>query len=155
MTNQRIEALWSRLRPHIEHWRSFFYELINTGDFEPGNDTLITAARFSFSSLIQKTLDDFINYWNCHRIRQSSECPGGKPDELFFLMPSECLSITEQQLDSVNNRLTHSVTVTGDEDIDNYYKYVWRERGYEQASSCKADALILYRNLVEAANGST
>jgi hypothetical protein len=68
ITNQRIEALWSKLRAHILHWRNFFAYLINNGDFEPGNDVHTGCARFCFRALIQQTLDRFTSNWNSHRI---------------------------------------------------------------------------------------
>ena len=41
--------------------------------------------RYAFGPLIQQELDNFVNEWNNHSIRQSkmAEAPGGKPNVLF------------------------------------------------------------------------
>ena len=47
--------------------------------------------RYSFMDLIQKELDCVAHEWNIHRIRPSSESPGGIPDILYYLPQEEGL----------------------------------------------------------------
>lgn len=153
VSNQRIEALWSQLRPHVQSWKEFFKGLIDSNQLEPGHEIHMACARFSFASLIQHTLNNFTTYWNQHHIRKSSECPAGKPDELFFLGESVSMSIAPDMLQAAREEIQYSETITGDSDIDNYFSYVCETRGYLQPST-KSQGLNLYCNLIEAQSDS-
>jgi len=89
-TNQRIESFWSFLRRlRIQWWIEMFEDLMQFGVLDTSHERQVECIRYCFMDIIQKELDDFHVYWNCHRIRQSAGavCPGGIPDELYFLPP--------------------------------------------------------------------
>ena len=86
-SNQRIEAWWSFFRrSRMNWWINFCKDLEETTDFDPGIDYHIDCFRFCFLSVIQTELDETKKLWNSHRIRDvsNSECPGGRPDVLYF-----------------------------------------------------------------------
>lgn len=150
-SNQRIEALWSHLKPHILHWKLHFMDMVTAGDLEPGHDINISAARFCFTHLLQASLDMFRSYWNHHHIRQSAECPAGKPDELFFTPESKCLYVADDDIEEAETMCRGTIPLTGDQDIDDYYKYVMDTRQYMQPLD-KSAATNLYKLLVQAAS---
>ena len=71
--NQRIEGWWSYLRRNRSTWWiNFFTDLIETGDFTPGNEVEMECLWYCFSGVIQQDLDFVIEHWNTHTIRPSS-----------------------------------------------------------------------------------
>ena len=82
--NQRIEALWSKLRSTIIPWIDFFHEIVDEHLLLVGHTVHMQIARYCFSHLVQHSLDNFMACWNQHTVQKSSECPAGKPDVLFF-----------------------------------------------------------------------
>ena len=86
--NQRIESWWSFFRKSQSNWWiQLFKDLRESGAFCDGNIIHVYCLRYCFMNIIQKELDSVATSWNEHRIRKSStaECPGGIPDELFFV----------------------------------------------------------------------
>ena len=85
--NQRIEAWWSFFRrSRTNWWINFFKDLEETTDFDQSVYHHFECVRFCFLTIIQTELDETKKMWNSHRIRyvRNSECPGGRPDVLFF-----------------------------------------------------------------------
>ena len=71
--NQRIEGWWSYLRRNRSTWWiNFFKELIETGDFTPGNKVEMECLWYCFSGVIQQDLDFVMEHWNTHTIQPSS-----------------------------------------------------------------------------------
>lgn len=86
-SNQRIESWWSILRKsRATWWINFFKDMVDEGYFDPGLRYHLECIRFCFMAIIQKELDETRTLWNSHRIRHvnNSECPGGRPDFLYF-----------------------------------------------------------------------
>lgn len=84
--NQRIEALWSCLmRNFTQYWRNLFKDLIDDNIFNNASYDHLQCIRFCFSNVIQKQLDQFCSYWNCHRIRaqRRRDLPSGIPDIMY------------------------------------------------------------------------
>ena len=71
VTNQRIEALWCKLKPAVAGWKQHFKQLHENHLYAPQDDNQLSAFRFSFMDLIQETLNGFMLYWNTHHVRQA------------------------------------------------------------------------------------
>lgn len=149
-SNQRIEALWSKLRPVMQGWIDYFRQMVDNGRFHPGVTLETYALRRSFMALVNDTLTDFMCYWNTHRVRKSSDSPGGIPDVLFYT--NQCIGVTPVAEDIAEAQAAchHNQVVTGDQDIDDYFKYVMEESHLHEPSN-RADASTLYDALCDAA----
>ena len=87
-TNQRIEAWWSILRrSRTNWWINYFKDMMDEGIFDSSISYHVEAIRFCYMGILQNELNETISLWNSHRIRpvRSAECPGGRPDVLYFL----------------------------------------------------------------------
>lgn len=83
--NQRIEALWSIVKPSvITDWSEFFTSLVASTTISEGDEVHSAVLRFCFMDLIRHTLVEFKTYWNTHNVVKSSSSPGGIPDLLFY-----------------------------------------------------------------------
>ena len=71
VTNQRIKALWCKLKPAVAGWKQHFKKLHENHLYAPQDDNQLSAFRFSFMDLIQETLNGFMLYWNTHHVRQA------------------------------------------------------------------------------------
>ena len=49
-----------------------FEDLVSCGTLDLSNEGHVKCVRYCFMKLIEKELSDFVNFWNCHHIRQSS-----------------------------------------------------------------------------------
>ena len=86
-------------------WTNYFKDRRDRGIFYVSLSHHLQAVRFCFMDILQKELDEYLAIWKSHRIRSSrnSECPGGRPDVLFYL-PSTVngqqggLSVSVQEL---------------------------------------------------------
>ena len=84
--NQRIEALWSRLKKfRTTWWIGFFSDLVRSGLYRPHLYTHRECLLYCFLPIIQAELNDFMHTWNLRHVRQSSHAPGGKPNLLFHV----------------------------------------------------------------------
>ena len=85
---QRIEAWWSILRrSRTNWWINYFKDMIDEGIFDSSISYHVEAIRFCYMGILQNELNETISLWNSHRIRpvRNAECPGGRPDVLYFL----------------------------------------------------------------------
>ncbi|KAE8577806.1 hypothetical protein XENTR_v10023069 [Xenopus tropicalis] len=86
--NQRIEGWWSILRKqNVQFWINLFQTIQNDGHFS-GNFLDKSLIQFCFLNLIQDELDEVVQTWNSHIIRQSSQQTtyAGRP-ALLYLLP--------------------------------------------------------------------
>jgi len=80
----------------------------------------IEGIRYCFTHVVQNDLSQFVSFWNSHRIRHSrgAGCPGGVPDELYFLPPddaSDCGVVVAPAIaSSFNARVTQPNICTSD-----------------------------------------
>ena len=61
----------------------FFTDLIKCRIYNPGSEFHRKPLIFSFMSVIQAQLNDFVRIWNIWEISKSSTSPGGVPEILF------------------------------------------------------------------------
>ena len=61
--------------------------MIDEGIFDSSISYHVEAIRFCYMGILQNELNETISLWNSHRIRpvRNAECPGGRPDVLYFL----------------------------------------------------------------------
>ena len=113
-SNQRIESWWSQCRKsRMDWWINYFKDLRDKDVFDVSISYHLQAIRFCFMDILQKELDEYLGLWNSHRIRstRNSECPGGRPDVLFYL-PSTVngqqggLTVSTQELSLASNACT-------------------------------------------------
>lgn len=82
--NQRIEALWSRLKLFkLTWWINFFKSMENLNILDINSDLQLYLVIFCFLPVIQMELREFQNTWNLRHVRQSARAPAGKPEVLF------------------------------------------------------------------------
>lgn len=69
-----------------QFWMELFADLRDAGYFN-GSHEHQCLLRYCFGDVIQKDLDECVRLWNSHRIRPSrtASCPGGLPNELYYL----------------------------------------------------------------------
>ena len=138
-SNQRIEALWSKLRPALDGWIDFLKEMQEDGIYDSVESMQVYSLRYAFSSNINEALDQFRLYWNSHRIRQSADAPGGIPDILFHV-PEHCgVDVDIQKLNECREHCASTISVTGDPDIDDFFNEVSRDNGLPHSNACTRD----------------
>lgn len=142
-SNQRIEALWSKLRPALQGWIDYFKGLVENGTYHPGRTMETFAFRNAFLPLVNETLHQFYIYHNTHSTRQSSDSQGGIPDILFYTSDHCGLGISDHILQTSRSKCTMNSSTCGDEDVDNYLSHIIRESQLVQPVN-KSDALELY-----------
>lgn len=148
--NQRIEALWSKMRPSIQGWIDFFKDLVERGVFSQGNIRQTHVMRFVFRSLIKNTLQGFLNYWNTHHVRKSAQCEGGVPNILFYTRDTFGVEVLQADIVQAQQLCVETPSVTGDQDIDNYFQHVMDELQLRMPET-KQQGLVLYQQLLAAA----
>lgn len=121
--NQRIEGWWSYFRRNrTTWWINLFKDLIETGEFSPGNEVEMECLWFCFAGLIQQNLDFVKEQWNTHTIRVSSHGTiSGKPCELFALPESRggenrLHPVSAEEIDFVAENLLQI------DEVPNYYQ---------------------------------
>lgn len=145
--NQRIEALWSKLRPCLQGWMDFFSQLVIEGSYQPGNVIQTAAMRWVFTKQVNHTLEDFMIYWNTHHIRQSSDSPGGIPDILFYGETHCGAEVNSQKINDARATCTLPGSITGDTDTDVLFNRILTEQNMIEPSD-RQEALRLYYLLV-------
>ncbi|XP_029702524.1 G1/S-specific cyclin-E1-like isoform X1 [Takifugu rubripes] len=83
-------------------WMELFADLRDAGYFN-GSHEHQRLLRYCFGDVIQKDLDECVGLWNSHRIwpSKTASCPGGVPNELYYL-PHR---LTPETVDFKLNRL--------------------------------------------------
>ena len=148
VSNQRIEAFWSKLRPVLDGWIHHFKTMQHANLFQPGNQAHIYSMRIAFAKQISDILKSYLVYWNTHTIRQSADAPGGIPDTLFYLCSHHYGATVDQHaLALAKESCTFNTTVTGDQDIDDYFEWIF-ERFQLVPPTDKQSATDLFMSLV-------
>ncbi|XP_028416576.1 uncharacterized protein LOC114540653 [Dendronephthya gigantea] len=154
--NQRIEGWWSYLRRNRSTWWiNLFKDLVETGEFSPGNEVHMECLWFCFSGLIQQDLDVVREHWNTHTIRASSyDTISGKPNELYVLPESRggedrLHLVSAEEIEFVAENLLQFEEIPND--YEEYFEYILTnsniERGHDWLS-----ALNMYRELLNIFN---
>lgn len=142
----------SKLGPLLHTWRNFFKTMVDDGLYVPGNGFHENTIRKCFLHLINDSLKQFQVYWNTHKIRQSSDSAGGIPDVMFYVRRNCGYSPSVQKMGVANDAcLNVNDSITGDQDIDEYFDYVMEELNLAVPES-KADASAHYDILLRAAS---
>ena len=100
--------------------------------YHPGVVVETCAIRRAFMHLINDTLTEFVTYWNSHRVRKSSDSPGGIPDVLFYTHPNAGAVVPDIKLTEAKASCQVSVTLTGDESVDEYFSHVVEQLQLQQ-----------------------
>jgi hypothetical protein len=147
--NQRIEALWSKLRSVIIPWIDFFHDMVSDNLLMVCHRPHMQIIRYCFSNLVQESLYDFMLYWNSHKIRKTSECPTGKPDILYFSGNDKGTNVTDYMFTEIRQYCAQSIPVTGCDQFDGYCQYIRNELNLEMPAK-KQEARYLYCRILEA-----
>ena len=143
--NQRIEALWSILmyRGGLHRWREHFQDMV-AEDQLGGTDIDFACIRNCYKGLLQRELNDFVNYWNVHNIRGVEE-----PDVLHSSDATCGKAISQARLNDndVQESYSHRETYTGNEDIDQYFEQLFNDMNIhlDQIDSLEIAKLICLR----------
>ena len=133
--NQRIEALWSVLRPSvIDDWKVFFNTLFHEGVVKEGDDEQIAILQFCFMGLVQNSVD----------------VPGGVPDILFYSTESSLTPADEDVLAEAVN-FCSVPSLTGSQFYDNALNDLM-EFHHLQKPGNKDDAVMLFSRLLHLLN---
>jgi hypothetical protein len=156
--NQRIEGWWSYLRRnHSTWWINLFKDLVETGEFSPGNEVEMECLWFCFSGLIQQDLNFVREHWNTHTILASSyDTIAGKPNELYVLPESrggenKLHPVSTEEVEFVTENLLQFEEVLND--YQQYFEYIQTNTNLERGYNWIA-ALNLYRELLYIFNES-
>ena len=121
--NQRIEALWSKLRSMIIPWIDFIPEMVDD-HLLVGHTVHMQIARYCFCHLVQHSLDEFMAYWKQHIVWNSSECPTGKPDMLFLSSHDHKTVVAFAVIEKVEGEFSTVTSVTGCDIMDEHCQYI-------------------------------
>jgi len=85
--NQRIEAWWSELsKTRSTWWRDLFINLESELTIDLLDELSKECLWYCFAKVIQKDLDEIVQYWNTHYIKRSRyNSVAGRPDSMFYL----------------------------------------------------------------------
>ena len=148
--NQRIEALWSVLRPAvIDNWKTFFQGLFD-GTVNEVDDEQIAVLRFCFMELLQNSLNVFMRYWNSHNVCASAGMPGGVPDVLFYASETKLIPAAGDIVSEAMS-VCHVDPVTGSQFYDNALSDLMEFHQLEKPKN-KEDAIILFTKLLDLLN---
>ena len=150
--NQRIEGWWSFFaRQYASWWRTFFAGL----EFRRIIDMSSTKSKeclwFSFSSLLQRDLDNVKEHWNTHFIRRSRhDTVHGRPNSLYFLPDIHggernlLLQVERRELDYVSH---HVILPEPFNEYQEYFTMVQNSGMLPHPTNWR-EALKLYHTLV-------
>ena len=142
VTNQRIEALWCKLKPAVAGWKDHFQQLHENHLYAPQDEHQLSSFRYCYMNLIQETLNAFMLYWNTHHVRKSSETAGGVPDLLFYANEQYKVEVSASRLQEAKSHCERP-TITGSSDYDDYLEYVIRLKNFSKPKN-KSDAFTLF-----------
>ena len=151
-SNQRIESFWSCLRKNFsQSWIDLFEDMERSELLIPNKKHDIELARYCFMDVFRQALHDEACRRNQHRIRPShgTECPAGRPDELYFL-PSDgfadCkVQVSERYLQNTVEFVS-SPSKCANVDFASYLDHICVTKSWESPASWK-ESLRLYLNL--------
>ena len=129
-SNQRIESFWGNLRRlRVQWWIDLFEDMISCGLVDLSIMNHIECVRYCFMNVVQNDLNNFVSFWNCHRIRHSpgAGCPAGIPDELYFLPADgthDCGVLVLPDAASVYNIHITQPTVCASDTVQEYLDYL-------------------------------
>lgn len=142
-SNQRIEALWSRMRSTIIPWIDFFRSLVADNILCIAYPMHMNLSQYCFSHLVQKSLDEFMMFTNNHHVRKSSECPAGKPNALFFCEPRHGVVISGNMKAELQRKCSNATDECYQTMVD-YFDYVRQSLDFAMPSTrIEAKALFI------------
>ncbi len=146
-SNQRIESFWNCFRRlRVQSWISFFENLESNGDFNCSNIQQIECLRYCFMEVLQNDLNEFVQFWNTHRIRRSkgAVCPPGIPDSLYHNPPPgfvECgLTISTDSIVTQWAHLTDNQRKCHDAEFEAYLDYLCGHHNLTQPTNWQTAA---------------
>lgn len=158
-SNQRIESLWAILRKNVSQWFIELMEDFIAGDLlDTSIDCDVECVRYCFMDLLQHQLDIFKQNWNTHRIRPTSTalCPGGIPDELYFL-PNDDVEDCSIPVDSTCvmhlRQFVTKPSVCANPDVQAYFDYIFQYYGWNKSSTNWQHCVHLFTSLKNAITG--
>eukprot|EP00794_Sanderia_malayensis_P013130 gene13130-14481_t len=89
-TTNKIERWWRDLRERLEKcFKAQPSSLLQSKKYDPHDEVHRQLPFYVFKPVIQQECEQFVENWNCHRIRrQKIELPTGIPDHLFAFRES-------------------------------------------------------------------
>jgi len=157
--NQRIESWWSNYRKSSSTWWiNFFKDLVDQQKIDTSSELEMECLWFSFSGLLQSSLDEIKEEWNTHYIRASRhDTVKGRPDSLYYVPEMHgfysdfILPVSEEEIRKAEMEVVAS---TDDNDYQDYFKYVMKESGLSPPANWR-EGLQLYSSLLDyACNGA-
>lgn len=150
-SNQRIEAWWSFFRKSWSNWWiNFFKDMVDNGQLDTSHELQMECLWFCFSKLLQKEVDEVVQQWNSHYIRESAyHTQPGIPDQLFFLPETvgktdHKLPVTEPDVAQVENEIR---TENVDSLYDEYFSEVVFTLGMSEPTNWN-ESLAMYQQLL-------
>ena len=105
--NQRIERLhYDTTHCCLSHYINLFKFLEENEILSPDDSTDLFSLHFVYKGRIQKSLDEFRNGWNSHRL---SSCGNKSPNQLFLLGVMDTRKRCQIGVESAINRDTYGV----------------------------------------------
>lgn len=150
--NQRIEGWWSFLRRNrTSWWIDYFKDMVTSTLLNVGNEFHMESLWFCYAHIIQADLDNVVEHWNSHYIRQSRhDTVSGIPDILYSLPEyygkTDCLfPVSNAQVEAME---TNSQLDEQEENLyQEYFETVLTEMELEVPSN-EEDALNLFQILI-------
>ena len=150
--NQRIEGWWSFFaRQYASWWRTFFADLEFRRIIDMSSTISKECLRFSFSSLLQRDLDNVKEHWNTHFIRRSRhDTVQGRPNSLYFLPDIHggernlLLQVERRELDYVSH---HVILPEPFNEYQEYFTMVQNSAMLPHPTNWR-EALNLYHTMV-------
>jgi len=128
-SNQRIEAWWSFYkRNRSAYIINAFKEMVDNDEFNAADKLLLSLIRYCFVELLQKDLNEIVEYWNTHYIRKSRhDTVPGRPDVLYYLPDANYASdqiktYEERDIEEMKTNL-HGNQVDSDDEEESHFEY--------------------------------
>jgi len=157
--NQRIESWWSNYRRSSSTWWiNFFKDLVDQQKIDTSSELEMECLWFSFSSLLQRILDEIKEEWNTHYIRASRhDCIKGRPDSLYYIpevhgaYKDYMLPVSEEQIRDAEVEVDNP---TDTNIYQEYFEYVMRECELSSPRNWR-EGLQLFSSLLDHAYNGT
>ncbi|XP_066913459.1 uncharacterized protein [Clytia hemisphaerica] len=153
-SNQRIEAYWSKLRPTVtQYWMSHFKDMRDAGELDETDDLFRDCLRFSYMSLIQRSLDGAKELHNTHRIRRYNfqECPSGRPNVIYDIpevydAEDYIVPVTDEDIEIANEVTTEPLLNGCSVEFNALAHFIMQELNAEEPENA-AEAKQLYLDM--------